>query len=92
MAINAIKCEAIDVRTDSGICPGMAKTQKGEVYILGARTPESKGICSSALTAIHPWSLAMMLTDKMDWEMKDYFDVGCPHGMVTFRLSRIKKS
>ncbi len=91
MAIHSIRCEAIDVRTDSKICPGMAKTQEGEVYTLGGRTPE-KGICSSALTAIHPWSLAMMLTDKMDWEQKDYFDVTCPHGNVTFRLSRIKEN
>lgn len=34
-----IKCEAIDVKTDSGICPGIAKTEKGEQFILGARTP-----------------------------------------------------
>ena len=46
MTIHTIKCEAIDVRTDSEICPGMAKIQQGEAWILGARTPESKGICS----------------------------------------------
>ena len=42
MARHEIKCEAIEVRTESGICPGMAKTQQGEVCTLGARTPEPK--------------------------------------------------
>jgi len=26
----------------------------------------------------------------MDWEKNDYFDIVCPHGVVTHRLSRIK--
>jgi uncharacterized repeat protein (TIGR04076 family) len=88
--MNSIKCQAVNVKTGDGICPGMAKTQKGEVYTLGPRTPESS-ICSTAFTSIQPWSLSMMLTDKMDWERKDHFDVVCPHGMVTFRLSRIRE-
>lgn len=89
---HSIKCEAIEVHSESEICPGMAKTKKGEVSILGARTPKGEGICSSALTAIHPFALSMMLTDKMDWEQKEYFDVTCPHGSVKFRLSRTKES
>jgi uncharacterized repeat protein (TIGR04076 family) len=83
-----IKCEAIDVRTESGICPGLAKTEKGETYELGARTPAENGICASALTSLFPMSMAMKLTDKMSWEKEDHFDVVCPHGAVTYRISR----
>jgi hypothetical protein len=57
---------------------------------MGGRTPEPKGICCQAFTAIGPMKLAMMLTDKMDWEKNEYFDITCPHGVVTYRLSRIK--
>jgi hypothetical protein len=32
----------------------------------------------------------MALTDSMKWETKDHLDVTCPHGVVTFRLSRMK--
>jgi uncharacterized repeat protein (TIGR04076 family) len=85
---NKIKCEAIDVRTESGICPGIAKTEQGEVFTIGGRTPEPKGICCQALSAIGPMKLAMSLTDRMEWETKGYFDTICPHGFVTFRLSR----
>jgi hypothetical protein len=35
--------------------------------------------------------LAMSLTEKMEWEMKEYFDIVCPHGVVTYRLSRVKE-
>jgi uncharacterized repeat protein (TIGR04076 family) len=86
-----IKCEAIEVRTDSGICPGMAQTHQGETFTFGARTPEETGICTNAFNAIYPMALAMRLTDKMDWEQKDYFDITCPHGRVTFRISRIRE-
>jgi len=89
--LNKIKCEAITVNTDTGICPGIAKTERGEVYIIGARTPDSKGICCQAFSAIGPMKLAMMLTEKMDWEKKEYSDIVCPHGFVTYRLSRIKE-
>jgi uncharacterized repeat protein (TIGR04076 family) len=90
MLYNKIRCEAFEVRTESGICPGIAQTRKGEVFVLGARTPDSKGICLQALSAIGPMKLSMSLTEKMDWETKDYFDVTCPHGAVTYRLSRLK--
>jgi uncharacterized repeat protein (TIGR04076 family) len=89
MPYNVIKCEAVTVNTDSGICPGVAKTRRGEVFRIGPRTPDSEGICCQAFIAISPMKLAMSLTDKMDWEAKEYFDVMCPHGFVTFRLSRI---
>jgi uncharacterized repeat protein (TIGR04076 family) len=87
-----MKCDVIDVRTESGICPGEAETQNGEQYVLGARTPESNSICANALAAIHPMSLAMRMTDKMYWEKKDHFDLVCPHGAVTFRISRIRQN
>jgi uncharacterized repeat protein (TIGR04076 family) len=87
-----IKCEAIEVRTESGICPGMAKTQQGETCEFGARTPAGTAICTNAFNAIYPMALAMRLTDRMDWEQKDYFDITCPHGRVTFRISRIRET
>lgn len=88
MTYNQIRCEAAEVRTESGICPGLAKTGRGEVFILGPRTPEGKGICCQAMGAIAAMKLALALTDKMDWETKDGFDVTCPHGVVTYRLCR----
>jgi uncharacterized repeat protein (TIGR04076 family) len=91
MLYNKIKCEAAVVRTESGVCPGVARTERGEVFVLGARTPESKGICCQALSAISPMKLAMSLTEKMGWEKKDYFEVTCPHGVVTYRLFRMEE-
>ena len=61
------------------------------MFIIGARTPASKGIRCQALSAISSMKLAMSLTEKMDWETKEYFDVVCPHGFVTYRLSRISE-
>lgn len=90
MIYNQIKCEVVRVKTESGICSGIAKTERGETYMLGARTPDSKGICMQALSAISSMKLAMALTDKMEWETKEYFDITCPHGIATFRLSRSK--
>jgi uncharacterized repeat protein (TIGR04076 family) len=90
MIYNKVKCEAITVNTESGVCPGVAKTERGEVFIIGGRTPDSKGICCQAFSAISSMKLALSLTEKMDWEMKEYFDI--PHGVVTYRLSRIKEN
>ncbi len=88
---NQIKCEVAKVNTDTGICPGVAETKLGETFIIGARTPDSKGICCQAFSALASMKLSMALTEKMDWEEKDYFDITCPHGIVTYRLSRIKE-
>ena len=90
MTYNHIRCEAVDVKTESGICPGLAKTVQGEVFMIGPRTPEGIGICCQALGAISSMKLALALTEKMGWETKDYFDVTCPHGLVTYRLSRVR--
>ncbi len=88
MKFNKIGIEAIDVKTENKICSGMAKTELGEKHILTGRSPEGKGICRSAMGAIDSMALSMMLTEKMDWEKQDYFDITCPHGVVTFRLTR----
>ena len=37
-------------------------------------------------------SLAMRLTEKMEWEKEETFDVTCPHGYVTYRLSRVRET
>jgi len=29
---------------------------------------------------------------SIDSETKEYFDITCPHGVVTYRLSRIKEN
>ncbi len=90
MNFNRIRCEAVSVNTATGICPGMAKTKKGEAVVIGARTPEGGGICCQAFSAIAPMKLAFAYTDRMEWEKNDHFDIVCPHGFVTFRLSRVK--
>jgi uncharacterized repeat protein (TIGR04076 family) len=90
MIYNKIRCEVVAVDTESGVCPGVAKTERGEVFIIGARTPDSKGICCQALSAIGPMKLVMSLTRKMSWEKERYVDVVCPHGVVTYRLSRVE--
>jgi hypothetical protein len=83
-----IRCEAMTVRTDTGICPGMAKTRKGEIYEIGNRTPEPEGMCCQAFGALHAVRTAMAVTLKGS-DVRDPFDITCPHGAVTFRLSRI---
>lgn len=90
MTPHKIQCEALNVRTDNKICPGLAKTEQGEMYLLDARTPGPKGICCQALAAMNSMRMAMAVTDKKDLENLEYFDVTCPHGAVTFRLSRKK--
>jgi len=92
MITHRIKVEAVEVRTDSGVCPGMAKIQQGEKFVLGARTPQGTGIRANAFGAIYPMALAMRLTDKMEWETKDYFDIICPHGGVTYRITRARET
>jgi len=89
MIINQVKCEAVDVKTETKTCPGLAKTVQGEVFLIGARTPGQNGICCQAFAAMSPMKLVMMYTDRMDWEKNEYFDITCPHGVVTYRLSRM---
>ena len=91
MANYKIKCEAIDIRGESAICPGSAKCKKGETYILTARTPETVGMCGRAFASIHPMAFAMRWSEKMEWEKSDHVNVICPDGFVTYRLSRIRE-
>ena len=88
MTYHAIRCEAVEVRTDTGVCPGVAQTERGEVSVIGPRTPESKGICCQAFAAMGPMKLVMATAEGMEWQKKGSFDITCPHGHVTFRLTR----
>jgi uncharacterized repeat protein (TIGR04076 family) len=89
MIPHSIRCEAAVVNTKSGVCPGMAKTEQGEVCVMDGRTPGIRGICCQAFTAMSPFRAAMMMTDKLESEHDGYLEVKCPHGVVTFRLSRM---
>ena len=90
MAHFTIKCDAVNINAESGICPGSAQCRTGESYILTARTPQGAGMCGRAFAAIHPMAFAMRWSEKMDWEKDEYVDVTCPDGFVTYRLSRMK--
>ncbi len=84
---NPIHINAFEVKTESGVCPGIAKIEQGEEFIMSGRTPDNP-VCVQALNAILPMAHAMSLTEKMAWEKKDFFQVTCPHGNVVFRISR----
>jgi uncharacterized repeat protein (TIGR04076 family) len=90
MTFYKINCVAHEVRTETGVCPGFAQIEQGEEFVLGPRTPETRGFCTNSLTAVYPMSIAMRLTEKMDWEKEEHFDIVCPHGAVTYRISRIR--
>ena len=66
------------------------KNTKGENYVIDGRTPESNGMCSNAFCALSNSAFIMMATDKTPGEIDGYVDRVCPHGIVTFRLSRSK--
>ena len=34
MKVYSIKCEAVEVRTDTGVCIGLAKTKQGETHLI----------------------------------------------------------
>jgi uncharacterized repeat protein (TIGR04076 family) len=91
MKINSIKCEVIEVRTDTDTCVGIAKTKMGEVYIIDGRTPDSNGMCSNAFCALSNSAFIMMATDRKAEEENGNVDIVCPHGFVTFRISRSEK-
>ena len=88
MKVHSIKCEAAEVRTESGVCPGLARTVKGESCIIDGRTPEGNGMCSNAFCALSNAAFIMMVTEVMPGEKDGCKDIICPHGNVTFRLSR----
>jgi hypothetical protein len=84
---NRISCEVIAVRTDDGVCPGVARTRQGERYELDGRTPSPVGMCIQALSALNANRLAMAVTPERP-DGKDSLDITCPHGFVTLRMSR----
>jgi uncharacterized repeat protein (TIGR04076 family) len=93
MKLNSIKCEVINVKTDSGVCIGIAKTKIGEEYIIDGRTPESDGICSNAFCALSNTAFVMMTTKSLPGEKEGMRrQITCPHGVVTFKLSRSQKN
>ena len=91
MKPNSIKCVVTKVNTESGVCIGLAKTKQKEQYIIDGRTPESPGMCSNAFCALSNAAFIMMSTEKMAGEIDGYIERVCPHGIVTFRLSRSDK-
>ena len=86
-----IKCEVAKIKGGKKCCPGSAQMKIGEVFILGVRTPEPNGICARAYASIYPTSTALRFSDEIPWEKgRGYFDISCPDGLVTYRLSRVK--
>ena len=92
MKINTIKCEALNVNSADGVCIGIARMKQGEVGYIDGRTPEGSGICSNAFGALSNAAFIMMATDCMPGETDGHMDRVCPHGCVTFRLSRAEQS
>ena len=58
---------------------------------MDGRTPQSSGICSNAFCALSNAAFIMMATNEMPGEKDGYIDRICPHGTVTFRISRSSK-
>ena len=92
MANYRIRCEAVKVTTDTGVCPGSARTKVGETCVIGPRTPEPPGMCSRAFASLHPMALAMRFSEKMVCEKPPgQVEVTCPDGYVVYKLTRVKK-
>lgn len=91
MAECKIRCEAIKIRDGMSCCPGSAKTKMGEVFTLGVKTPEPRGMCARAFAAIYPAAMALMFSEDTSREGNDFFDITCPDSYVTFRLTRLKE-
>jgi hypothetical protein len=72
MKLNSIKCEVVEVRTESGVCIGVAKTKLGEQYIIDGRTPEAGGMCSNAFCALSNKAFVMMASDEKTLDQNGY--------------------
>ncbi len=92
MDAHKIRFEAIDVRSETGDCGGLAKTKQGESFIMDGRTPAGCGMCSNAFCAFSNAAFIMMATDNKLTSKDGYIDRVCPHGAVTFRISRINSA
>lgn len=90
MANYTIHCVAEKVKTESMCCPGSARCEEGETYIIGPRTPEPP-MCGRAFHSIHPMALAMRFSEQMIFESKEGVTVTCPDGYVQYRLKRLKE-
>jgi uncharacterized repeat protein (TIGR04076 family) len=85
-----IKCEVARIKGDEECCPGSAQMKRGDVFILGVRTPEPNGMCARTYASIYPTSMALRFSEEMPWEKgRGYVEIVCPDGLVTYRLSRI---
>jgi hypothetical protein len=51
-----------------------------------------EGLCANSFNILYPMAMAMRLTEKMDWEKQEHFDITCPHGRVTWRTSRVRET
>ena len=92
MPVYSIRCEVISVGGGREQCIGSARMKKGEVFIIGPRTPETKGMCIRAFTALFPSAFGMRFSEKMPWEKGEgYVDVTCPDGDIVIRMSRVKE-
>lgn len=91
MKLNPILCEVVEVKTDSKTCIGVARTVLGEKFIIDGRTPPGDGMCSNAFGAISNLAFVMMCTDNLEGEKDGAVERVCPHGVVTYRLSRAKE-
>ena len=91
MKLNSILCEAIDVKTESGTCIGIAKIHQGEKFILDGRTPDGEGICANAFCSLSNAAFIMMSTEDKPKGKEGKIERVCPHGIVTFQMSRTKE-
>ncbi|MCP4163740.1 MAG: hypothetical protein GY760_27080 [Deltaproteobacteria bacterium] len=88
MKLNQIMCEVVKVDTDSKVCIGLAKIREGEKFNFDARTPDGEGICANAFCALSNAAFVMMTSEKREGEKDGSIERVCPHGVVTFNLSR----
>lgn len=88
MTAHKVRCEVVEVATETHCCLGSASCKEGEVYVVTARTPAAPGMRGRAYHAIHPVALGMRFTEGLPFEQEGHIDVVCPDGLVTYRISR----
>jgi hypothetical protein len=60
-----IKCVAVGVRTDSGVCPGSAKCHKDETYVLTAEPRKPQASVDEHSPPCTPMAFAMRWSEEM---------------------------
>ncbi len=83
----AIRCEAVEVNTENGVCIGMAQVKEGESYLFSSRTPEAT-MCSNAFCALSNPAFIMLSGGKIRDEKDGMIERVCPHGVVKFRMKK----